>query len=151
MGEGAKTWRAYLSNQDPPIDARDRIGPGPYYNAAGDMVAADSAALHALTGSAALFLTETGQMVNGQWAGSPDPNEHDIMTGSTAQGTLDAAGTCGDWTTGDGPVKVGHSDGLGPNMNPDPPFSSWNSSHDGSCGDPASTGGAAKIYCFVGP
>ncbi len=151
VGEGSKTWRAYLSAEDPPTNARDRIGPGPYYNAAGVMVAADSAALHAMVGDATLILTESGGMVNGQWDGSPDPNEHDIMTGSAADGTLDGSGTCDDWTSGNGSVRVGHSDGLGPNANPDPPYSSWNSSHDGSCGDPASTGGAAKIYCFVGP
>jgi len=151
VGEGAKTWRAYLSAFDPPTDARDRIGPGPYYNAAGVMVAADDVELHAMDGDAALFLTETGEMVNGQWSGSPAPNEHDIMTGSNPAGALDFEGTCDDWTSGNGNVKVGHSDGLGPNMNPNPPFSSWNSSHDGSCGNPGSSGGAAKIYCFVGP
>ncbi len=150
-GAGDKTWVAYLSVAEPATNAVDRIGPGPYYNAAGVLLAADKAALHMLIGSADLFLDETGQKVNGQWDGSPDPNEHDIFTGSTAEGTLQEGATCDDWTSDSGDGRVGHSDGLGPNMNPDPPYASWNSSHDADCGDPASSGGAGKVYCFVAP
>jgi hypothetical protein len=151
-GEGAKTWRAYLSTEQPPTNARDRIGEGPYYNAAGVVVAADKAALHdMLAGNADLFLTETGDKVNGQWDQSPDPNQHDIMTGTTADGLVDAGATCADWTSDTGSVRVGHSDGLGPGGSDEPQYVSWNSSHDGQCGDPEATGGAGKIYCFVGP
>lgn len=149
VGEGGKTWRAYLSTEDPVVNARDRIGPGPYYNAAGAMVAADKDELHALMGNADLFLTETGDKVNGQWDGSPDPNEHDIVTGSTVEGMVDEDFTCGDWTADNGDMRVGHSDGLGPGGSMMPMYVSWNSSHDQPCDDPESTGGAAKIYCFT--
>jgi hypothetical protein len=151
VGEGSKTWRAYLSIENPATNARDRIGSGPYYNAAGVEVAADKDALHMIDGHADLFLDENGQKINGQWPQSPGPNEHDIMTGTTADGMLDAGATCGDWTMNAGSVRVGHSDGLGPGGSNMPPYNSWNSSHDGSCSNPAQTGGAGKIYCFVGP
>jgi hypothetical protein len=151
VGEGSKTWRAYLSTENPTVHARDRIGSGPYYNAAGAMLAMDKDALHALTGDADLFLDENGGKINGQWPQSPDPNEHDIMTGTTSDGMVDPGATCGDWTSNNGSVRVGHSDGLGPGGSSDPQYTSWSSSHDGQCGDPAATGGAAKIYCFVGP
>jgi hypothetical protein len=151
VGEGSKTWVAYLSVAEPATNAVDRIGPGPYHNAAGVLLAADKAALHMLTGNADLFLDETGAKINGQWDGSPDPNEHDILTGSTADGTLQEGATCDDWTSDNGDGRVGHSDGLGPGMSSDPPYASWNSSHDANCGNLASSGGAGKIYCFVAP
>ncbi|MES1166627.1 MAG: lectin, partial [Pseudomonadota bacterium] len=89
-GQGAKTWKAYLSAATPPTNAIDRIGPGPYYNFQGTMVAADKAALHARGGDAALFLTEKGARVNGQWTDSPTPNQHDILTGTLRNGMLAA-------------------------------------------------------------
>src|SRR5262245_6290749 len=117
-GAGSKTWRAYLSaaNGGTPIHARDRIGDGPWLNAEGVTVAADLAELHTLSGDADLFLTETGEKVNGQWNSSDGdpPNEHDIMTGSDSQGMLlleaDVTTTCDDWTSSSltpGP-QVGH-------------------------------------------
>ena len=67
VGAGGKTWRAYLSAMTPPTNARDRIGDGPYYNSAGVMVAASKDALHMRNGDAALFITEQGRRINGQW------------------------------------------------------------------------------------
>lgn len=151
VGHGAKTWRAYLSAATPLTHARDRIGPGPYYNAAGVELAADKDALHAIVGDVELFLDETGAKVNGQWADSPDPNEHDIMTGTTSAGMLDSGLTCSDWTSSSGSVRVGHSDGLGPGGSNAPQYVSWNSSHNGQCGNPPATGGSGKIYCFEAP
>lgn len=165
VGAGDRTWRAYLSaeNGGDPIHARDRIGDGPWYNALGAMVAADLAALHQLTGDAELFVTETGERVNGQWNsangmnGAP-PNEHDIMTGSDSEGLLlsnDMVTTCGDWTSDTltpGP-QVGHSDGMGPMMATDMPrFISWNGGHatQGCSSEALSmTGSAGKFYCFA--
>ena len=151
VGHGSKTWRAYLSVSSPATNARDRIGPGPYYNSKGDQLAADKDALHARSGDAALFLDEKGNRINGQWASSPTPNQHDILTGTQKDGTLSASLTCGDWTATTGMSQVGHSDGLGPNMAATGNYIIWNSSHTGQCGDTAPGGGAGKIYCFVGP
>ena len=157
-GAGEKTWRAYLSvetdpeNDNEPTHARDRIGSGPWYNAEGALVASDLDELHALTGDPEIFLDEVGNMINGQWEGSPEPNEHDILTGSNADGTVFAGRTCEDWTSDANNItaQVGHSDGLGPDMNSDPPFSSWNSAHESeSCSDTAPRGGAGRIYCFA--
>ncbi|MDX2055087.1 MAG: hypothetical protein SFV15_21985 [Polyangiaceae bacterium] len=150
VGRGGATWRAYLSTENPAVNAIDRISNGPYINSKGVTVAADKAALHARAGDAELFLDENGMKINGQWQGSPDPNQHDIMTGSNADGSVKAGATCGDWTSAEGNVSVGHSDGLGPNMNPAPPYSSWNGAHNGDCSDPKPSGGAGRIYCFVG-
>jgi hypothetical protein len=154
-----RTFAAYLSaeknasGQDSPVDARDRIGKGPWYNARGVMLAKDLDALHALpSGDANLFLTEKAGKVNGQWEGSPMPNEHDILTGSDADGKLMAGKTCSSWTSADTGLmaRVGHSDGLGPMRNPDPPYNSWNSSHDNQdCSDTGPRGGAGRIYCFA--
>ena len=158
VGAGSRTWRAYLSverdpdNGNAPTNARDRIGSGPWFNARGAPVAASVDELHARKGDAAVFVDERGQMINGQWPGSPRPVEHDILTGSTADGRLLAGMTCHDWTSGDGDVaaQVGHSDGLGPNADPSGTFSSWNSSHaNQSCADTAPRGGAGRIYCFA--
>src|SRR5262245_34325997 len=94
VGEGAKAWRAYLSverdasNGNQPTNARDRIGAGPWRNANNVVVANNLAELHARTGDAAVFIDERGQRINGQWTGSPSPVEHDILTGSNADGTL---------------------------------------------------------------
>jgi hypothetical protein len=83
------------------------------------MLAPDLATLHTIDGDHELFLDENGEMVNGQWADSPDPNEHDILTGSNKDGTVVPGKTCADWTSEDPTLfaQVGHSDGLGPNMN----------------------------------
>jgi hypothetical protein len=158
VGAGDRSWRAYLSvEKDPandggPTHARDRIGEGPWYNAKGVLLAADLDALHALTGDAELFLDEKGEKINGQWEGSPTPNEHDILTGSDAQGRVVPGKTCADWTSADASLfaKVGHSDGLGPNRNAAAPYNSWQSSHDNrGCNDTAPAGGAGRLYCFA--
>lgn len=152
VGHGAKTWRAYLCAASPATNARDRIGPGPYYNSAGMMLAADKDALHARSGDAALFIDERGARINGQWSGSPSPNQHDILTGCTATGMLMAGNTCMDWTSSaSGSSQVGHSDGLGPSMNSAAPYNQWAGSHTGQCNNTQPGGGAGKIYCFVGP
>jgi hypothetical protein len=157
-GAGNKTWRAYLSverdtdNGNGPTDARSRIGTGPWSNAKGVMVAGSVAELHARKGDATLFIDEKGQQINGQWMGSPSPVEHDIMTGSMADGTLLAGFTCGDWTSDSSTTfgQVGHSDGLGPNGDTSGALSSWNSAHaNQNCANTAPRGGAGRIYCFA--
>jgi hypothetical protein len=99
-----------------------------------------------------VFLDENGERINGQWDGSPSPVEHDILTGSDADGMLLAGMTCGDWTseaTGDA-AQVGHSDGLGPGGDSSGDYSSWNSSHTNqSCADTSPRGGAGRFYCFA--
>jgi len=159
VGRGAATWRAYLSaertsaSDDAPVHARERIGTGPWHNAEGTLLADDLDALHAIeSGDAELFLDEQGNQVPGQWAGSPTPIEHDILTGSTAEGMLMAGQTCADWTSDSAELtaQVGHSDGLGPMANPDPPYASWSSSHaNAGCNDTVPRGGAGRIYCFA--
>jgi hypothetical protein len=158
VGAGNKTWRAYLSverdasNGNRPTDARSRIGNGPWFNAKGVMVASNLSALHALKGDSTLFVDEKGQPINGQWVGSPAPVEHDIMTGSNADGTLMAGFTCGDWTSDSTSTlgQVGHSDGFGPNRDTSGALSSWNSAHSNqNCANTAPRGGAGRIYCFA--
>jgi hypothetical protein len=151
VGHGSKMWRAYLSVASPMTHAIDRIGNGPYYNSAGAMIAQDKAALHMRNGDAALFIDERGNRINGQWTGSPTPNQHDILTGSSRAGMLQMNATCSDWTATTGNAQVGHSDGLGPNMSMTGNLAYWNGSHTAPCGDLASTGGAGKLYCFVAP
>ena len=157
-GAGNKTWRAYLSverdanNGNRPTDARSRIGNGPWFNAKGAMVAANLTELHARKGDATVFVDERGQPINGQWAGSPSPVEHDIMTGSNADGTLLTGFTCGDWTSAAATAlgQVGHSDGLGPGGDTSGSLSSWNSAHaNQNCSNTAPRGGAGRIYCFA--
>ncbi len=157
-GHGSRTWRAYLSverdpaNGNQPTNARDRIGTGPWYNASLAIVANDLAELHARTGDAAVFLDERGQRINGQWTGSPTPNQHDILTGSNADGRLLPGMTCSDWTSDSAAVsaQVGHSDGMGPNQSTVGALSSWNSSHASqNCADTAPRGGAGRFYCFA--
>jgi len=155
VGLGAKTWRAFLSaeNAGNPIHARERIGDGPWFNARGVLLAQDLDALFARTGDAAVFLDERGARINGQWEGSPTPNEHDILTGSDPAGRVVPGQTCADWTSSapaPAVAKVGHSDGLGPMRNGAAPFSSWQSSHESAgCDNTAPRGGAGKIYCFA--
>jgi hypothetical protein len=151
VGHGAKMWRAYLSVQSPATNARDRIGPGPYFNSQGTMIAADKAALHERAGDAAAFLTELGGRVNGQWTNSPTPNQHDVLTGTTRAGMLAAGLTCGDWMGTTGESQVGHSDGFGPSQMTSGSYSYWNSAHTGVCANTAERGGAGRIYCFVAP
>ena len=159
-GAGAKTWRAYLSTQaeegKPAINARDRIGKGPWTNAKGAVVAKDVADLHgpnALTKQSAL--NEKGEVINGR---GDTPNRHDVLTGSQPDGTAFAAGddkTCKNWTSStQGSAVVGHSDRIG--LRDDDASKSWNSSHgsrgpDGGCSqsDLESTGGDGLLYCFA--
>jgi len=158
-GASGKTWRAYLSTQEADgvaaVNARDRIGPGPWQNAGGVVIAKDVADLHGagnkLTKETAL--TETGAMVKGR---GDQPNMHDVLTGSQPDGTAFAAGddkTCGNWTkSGDeGAAMVGHHDRMG--LDESDAAKSWNSSHlsRGGCSQTAlqGTGGAGLIYCFA--
>jgi hypothetical protein len=162
VGSGNRTWRAYLSaeNGGDPINARDRIGNGPWENAAGEVLAEDLDALHdpALVGKAELFINEKRERINGQW-NSAEVNQHDIMTGSNSSGMLlmvaDMTSTCEDWTSNSmqpGP-QVGHTDGMGPMMNTTMPnFTSWNGGHAAagcSAADLQARGGAGKFYCFA--
>jgi len=156
VGAAAKTWHAYLSvekNTDgDAVNARDRIGKGPWYNAKGALLAEDLDALHARNGDAELFLDEHGDKINGQWSGSPAPVEHDVLTGSNGDGTLLSGKTCADWTSeaASSMAQVGHTDGLGPNQNANPPYSSWNSAHaNGGCDNTKPLGGAGRLYCFA--
>ena len=155
-GAGSRTWRAYLSTQAGPsgtgVNARDRIGTGPWRNAKGVVVAQNVTELHGnnnLTKQTAL--TEKGEVVNGR---GDTPNMHDIHTGSQPDGTAIAGNvdtTCGNWTkSGEGAAMLGHSDRTG--LDESVPAKSWNSSHQSrGCGIDAlkSTGGDARIYCFA--
>jgi hypothetical protein len=155
-GAGSKTWHAYLSAQasgsTPAVNAKDRIGKGPWQNAKGLVIAKDVAELHGennITKQTAL--TEKGTVVNGR---GDTPNQHDILTGTQPDGTAFAGSddtTCGNWTkSGEGTAIVGHADRTG--LDTSPPALSWNSSHPTKgCSDPAlvSTGGAGYLYCFA--
>jgi hypothetical protein len=156
-GAGTKTWRAYLSTQGPgAVNARDRIGGGPWLNAKGLIVAKDLAELHGQNNiDKQTALTEKGEPVNGR---GDTPNMHDILTGSQPNGTAFPAGedrTCGNWTkSGEGAAMVGHHDRQG--LRDDDASKSWNSSHpsrgpDGGCSqnDLKSTGGNGFFYCFA--
>jgi hypothetical protein len=159
VGQGGRTtWRAYLSverdpaNGNQPTHARDRIGTGPWFNANGVAVANNLAELHSRTGDANVFVDERGHKINGQWTGSPGPVEHDILTGSTADGMVVAGFTCADWTSSSTSVKaqVGHSDGMGPNQGTTGTLPSWNSAHDNQdCSNTVPRGGAGRFYCFA--
>lgn len=151
-----RTWRAYLSVQagqsGQPVNARDRIGGGPWYNAALALVASNGTELHARLGDAAVFLDERGQRINGQWTGSPTPNQHDVLTGSNSDGTVAVGLTCNDWTSEAAAVtaQVGHADGLGPNQSTAGALASWNAAHTAqSCADTTPRGGAGRFYCFA--
>jgi len=158
VGLGNKNWRAYLSaEQDPdngnkPTDARSRIGNGPWINASDLVVAKDLAELHARKGDLTVFIDERGQRIPGQWPESPKPTEHDILTGSTPEGTVMAGKTCNSWTSdaSDTAAQVGHADGLGRSGDTSASAASWNSSHDnGGCNDTAPRGGAGRLFCFA--
>lgn len=155
-GAGGKTWRAYLSSTAgggaPAVDAKDRIGAGPWTNAKGVVIAKSVADLHGNNNlNKQTALTEKGAVVNGR---GDKPNEHDILTGSQADGTAFAPGddrTCGNWTkSGDGSAMVGHHDRMG--LRDDAPSKSWNASHPSrGCSIDAlrSSGGGGYLYCFA--
>ena len=116
---------------------------GPWYNANRVLIANTLSELHARTGDAELFVNEHGLRINGQWPGSPSPVEHDILTGSNADGRLMSGLTCSDWTSDSASVaaQVGHSDGLGPNQSTAGTLPSWNSAHaNQNCADTAPRG-----------
>jgi hypothetical protein len=160
-GQGSKTWRAYLSaaalgspGAQVVVNAKDRIGTGPWFNAKGVQVAASVADLHSDANklSKENSLTEKGEVVNGR---GDTPNKHDILTGSQLDGTLatGASGnlTCDNWTSasdGTGSAQVGHHDRQGGGQNP----TSWNSAHASrgcSQANLQGTGGDGLFYCFA--
>ncbi|MCD6072702.1 MAG: hypothetical protein K0S42_3218 [Microvirga sp.] len=155
-GIRGKMWRAYLSTQGAnAVNAKDRIGRGPWQNAKGTVIAKDVADLHGpnnnLTKQTAL--TEKGELVKGR---GDQPNQHDILTGSQPDGTAFAGSqdmTCGNWTKSgsEGAAMTGHHDRMG--LDESPPAKSWNSSHAtrGGCSQDAlrGTGGAGLFYCFA--
>jgi hypothetical protein len=159
-GAGAKTWHAYLSTQaadgKPAVNARERIGNGPWQNSKGVVIAKDVAELHGSNNiNKATALTEKGEPVNGY---GDNPNRHDILTGSQPDGTAFAGAddrTCKNWTSStQGAAMVGHSDINGPATVPT--VKSWNAAHpsrgpDGGCSqkDLISTGGDGLLYCFA--
>ena len=153
-GAGGRTWHAYLSSnaQGGAINARDRIGHGPWRNAKGIVIASDVEQLHGANSlDKQTALTEKGEVVNGR---GDTPNMHDILTGTQADGRAFTSGndvTCGNWSqSGEGSAIVGHHDRVGV---PDTEKNrSWNSAHPTrGCGLDAlrSTGGAGLLYCFA--
>jgi hypothetical protein len=158
VGAGGKTWHAYLSTQGAgAVNAKDRIGKGPWTNAKGIVVAKDVADLHSannkLTKQTAL--SEKGDVINGR---GDTPNRHDILTGSQPDGTAFGGSedrTCRNWTSStQGAAMLGHADRVG--LRDDEPSKSWNSAHpsrgpDGGCSqaDLRSTGGDGLLYCFA--
>jgi hypothetical protein len=151
-GIGDHTFHAYLSTENPAVNAKDRIGTGPWVNSNGVTLAASVAELHSgkVVGNPDIMLDENKMKIHGQWDGGPV--EHDILTGSKADGTVQTGVTCKDWTSMDAGDKgqVGHSDGMGPNKATTGTYSSWNSAHaSGSCADTAVAGGAGRLYCFA--
>jgi hypothetical protein len=149
-GHGALTWRAYLSTQgQSAVNARDRIGPGPWFNVRGARIAANVEELHGSANRLAVFtaLDERGNQIPGSGF---SPNRHDILTGSQPDGTAYPAGadmTCANWTSssdeGGAKARVGHHD-----------YAAWGSTHDSrGCSQPAlvSTGGDGLFYCFALP
>jgi hypothetical protein len=154
VGAGGREWRAYLSTQGAgAVNARDRIGPGPWQNVKGVVVAKNVADLHGPSNNLnkQTALTEKGELINGR---GDSPNKHDILTGTQPDGSAFTGSddrTCGNWTkSGDGSAQVGHHDRMG--LRDDEPSKSWNSSHASrGCSDDAlkSTGGAGLLYCFA--
>lgn len=156
----ARTWRAYLSTSasggQPAVNARDRIGKGPWHNAKGVLIAANVSDLHGDTLEAARVgnkvntrtaIDERGQLVN--YAGGPAPLRHDILTGSKPDGTAYTDGkdhTCKNWTSGmEGSAQVGHHDRSGSS-------SSWNSAHESLGCSPGllqTWGSGGLLYCFA--
>lgn len=156
VGAGRRTWRAYLSTQaaggQPAVNARDRIGAGPWANASGVVVARNLAELHGTNNlSKQNSLNERGEVVLGRGDAT---NMHDILTGSQADGTAFASAddmTCRNWSSSaDGAAMVGHHDRQG--LRDDEPSRSWNTSHPSrGCSMDAlrSSGGAGLFYCFA--
>jgi hypothetical protein len=159
-GAGSGTWRAYLSTQaaegQPAVNARDRIGRGPWQNAKGVVVAKNVDELHGENNlTKQTSLNEKGSVVNGR---GDTPNMHDALTGSQADGRAFPPGedrTCKNWTSStQGAAMLGHIDRSG--ISDDPAQKSWNSAHpsrgsEGGCSqaDLRSTGGAGLFYCFA--
>jgi hypothetical protein len=154
VGAGNKVWRAYLSQMarggQPAVNARDRIGTGPWVNYHGDVIAQDVTALHspAANLSKSSILTERGSVVNGR---GDTPNTHDVLTGSNLDGTVytgEGATACDNWTSNStGSARVGHFDRTGGGENP----TSWNSAHNSSGCSQANlraTGGNGYYFCF---
>jgi hypothetical protein len=153
-GATARTWHAYLSTQGAgAVNARDRIGKGPWRNAKGVVVAKDVTDLHGdsnnLTKQTAL--SEKGEVINGR---GDTPNRHDILTGSQPDGTAftdTQDHTCKNWTSStEGSAMLGHADRLG--LRDDAPSRSWNASHPSrGCSQDGlrSTGGDGLLYCFA--
>jgi hypothetical protein len=161
-GTTGKTWRAYLSTQGAnAVNAKDRIGRGPWQNAKGTVVATSVADLHSPNNklNKENSLSEKGEAINGR---GDTPNRHDILTGSQTDGTAFAGGedrTCNNWTSSTtGAAMVGHHDRQG--LNTEPPALSWNASHPSrgpqtapteGCAQQSlrGTGGDGLIYCFA--
>jgi hypothetical protein len=156
VGAGGKTWRAYLSisggEGEAAVNARDRIGAGPWSSANGVQVASDIADLHGDANqlSKENSISESGDAINGR---GDSPNRHDILTGSELDGTAFSDNqdhTCRNWTYSgsDGSAQVGHHDRTGGGANP----TSWNNAHGSrGCGqsDLQGTGGDGLLYCFA--
>ncbi|MBL4634920.1 MAG: hypothetical protein JKY56_13695 [Kofleriaceae bacterium] len=141
-GAGGRTWHAYLSTDNPAVNAKDRIGSGPWFNQQGAMVASNLTSLHqGVVGS--LLLTELGELVPNE------PLDHDILTGSDSSGNLMSGKTCADWTdsTDNSGGQVGHADIAMEDLGGE----SWNSQHDPQCSETAlkSTAGTGRTYCFA--
>jgi hypothetical protein len=159
-GAGGHTWHAYLSTQaangQTAVNARDRIGKGPWTNAKGVVVAKDLAELHGQNNlTKQTSLSEKGDVINGR---GDTPNRHDALTGTQPDGTAFPSGddrTCSNWTSSTkGAAMLGHIDRQG--LRDDDASKSWNSSHpsrgpDGGCSqnDLKSTGGDGLLYCFA--
>ena len=157
VGSSFQNWRAYLSTTAPAddagVNARDRIGRGPWQNAKGVVVASSVVGLHSESNNInkQTALTEKGEMVGGR---GDAVTLHDILTGSDPDGNYSTAGgdtTCGNWSkSDDGSAIVGHHDRMGPKDSRQ--MKSWNSSHGTrGCSQEAlkSTGGGGLFYCFV--
>jgi hypothetical protein len=158
-GAGGKNWKAYLSaspaGATAAVDARDRIGSGPWQNAKGVVIANNVAELHSTNNlNKQTALTEKGEPISGR---GDAVNQHDILTGSREDGRLAVAATaggdttCGNWTkSAEGSAFVGHHDRIG--ANDSAPMKSWNAAHASrGCSMDAlkATGGAGLFYCFA--
>jgi len=146
-GAGNRAWRAYLSTSNPDAHARDRVGPGPWHNARGVLIASNVADLHSEKANINndTALDEQGRPINTQGA----PNRHDILTGSTVEGRATTT-TCQNWTSSSSEhnAMVGHHDRLTFGN----PGSPWNAAHPSKgCSQEnlVATGGAGLVYCFA--
>ena len=144
-GAGDRTWRAYLSTQGPnALNARDRIGSGPWHNAQGALIGNNVEELHGMGHRFTVMtvIDERGRRIPGS---GYVPNRHDVLTGSQPAGTAFSAGedmTCGNWTSSsDGKARIGHHDRA-----------AWNSAHDSrGCSQEQlrASGGDGLFYCFA--